>query len=47
MYERAAALAPESPLVRFKRVRLLIALQRYPVRTFSSSFSCTRARTTT
>ncbi|GAA5922557.1 hypothetical protein JCM3775_005771 [Rhodotorula graminis] len=30
MYERAAALAPESPLVRFKRVRLLIALQRYP-----------------
>ncbi|KPV75642.1 uncharacterized protein RHOBADRAFT_13625 [Rhodotorula graminis WP1] len=30
MYERAAALEPESPLVRFKRVRLLIALQRYP-----------------
>ncbi|GAA5843766.1 hypothetical protein JCM9279_000136 [Rhodotorula babjevae] len=30
MYERAAVLAPESPLVRFKRVRLLIALQRYP-----------------
>ncbi|BGP37723.1 anaphase-promoting complex subunit cdc27 [Rhodotorula kratochvilovae] len=29
MYERAAQVAPESPLVRFKRVRLLIALQRY------------------
>ncbi|GAA5824201.1 hypothetical protein JCM3770_006131 [Rhodotorula araucariae] len=29
MYERAAHIAPESPLVRFKRVRLLIALQRY------------------
>lgn len=41
MYERAAAIQPESPLVRFKRVRLLIALQRYSVRPASSS-ACTR-----
>ncbi|BGO97485.1 putative 20S cyclosome subunit BimA/Nuc2/Cdc27 [Rhodotorula toruloides ATCC 204091] len=29
MYERAAVLAPESPLVRFKRVRLLVKLQHF------------------
>ncbi|KAI5480971.1 20S cyclosome subunit (BimA/Nuc2/Cdc27) [Pseudohyphozyma bogoriensis] len=29
MYERACVLAPESPAVRFKRVRILVALKRY------------------
>ncbi|BGP22607.1 20S cyclosome subunit BimA/Nuc2/Cdc27 [Rhodotorula toruloides] len=29
MYDRAAVLAPESPLVRFKRVRLLVKLKHY------------------
>lgn len=32
MYDRAAVLAPDSPLVRFKRVRLLVKLQHYEVR---------------
>ncbi|GAA5878306.1 hypothetical protein JCM1840_002375 [Sporobolomyces johnsonii] len=29
VYERACVLAPDSPLARFKRVRMLLALQRY------------------
>lgn len=31
-YERACLLAPESPLARFRRVRMMVALGRYQVR---------------
>lgn len=41
MYDRAAVLAPESPLVRFKRVRLLVKLQHFEVRSPSLSL-CAR-----
>ena len=32
MYEKACVLAPQSPAVRFKRVRILISLKQYQVR---------------
>ena len=39
LYEKACLLAPESPAVRFKRVRILISLRQYQVRSPSSLFS--------
>jgi hypothetical protein len=37
MYERAVALAPESALARFKRVRLVLAFKQFQVRPLSLS----------
>lgn len=37
LYEKACLLAPESPAVRFKRVRILISLKQYQVRPLSTS----------
>lgn len=39
MYEKAFLLAPDSPAVRFKRVRVLIALKQYNVSSLSSHHS--------
>lgn len=44
LYEKACVLAPQSPAVRFKRVRILIALRQYEVSIYFRLFSSSQFR---